>query len=356
VRVHSRTEIDKFLQYGMGLFEGLRVYGLVYTPDPTMPYAEARKDTSRLAYLQYPYQTLSYKSGDADAIALAMAEALESVAVPAAIVALPGDVLVAFPLDMPEAQARTTFSNLGNFIFEDGKVWVPLRASLIRDGFLRAWQSGAELWYAAAASGSKPKLLNIEEAWKEYQPIALADIDYKPAKPSEANVNQAFETTLGRFVSAEVEPKIKRLVAGFEGDGSGKQHNSLGIVYAQYGLYAEAQVEFEKAVVKGHVPALVNLANVAFLLKEYEAAAAYFEQALKAQPGNKAATIGLARARYELDSYAEADDLFARVKAVDPTLAGHYSYLSSKVDVGPALRASSAAADRGGGMTWDENE
>ena len=166
----------------------------------------------------------------------------------------------------------------------------------------------------------------------------------------------AFENVLGRFVVSEVEPKAKRLMAAMQGAGSGRQRNSLGILYAQYGLYAEAKAEFEKAVALNHAPALVNLANVSFLLKDYEAAAAAFERALKAQPDNKAAIIGLARARYELDNFAEADDLFARVKAIDPALADQYAYLASKVDATQALRASSAAADRGGGMTWDQEE
>ncbi len=357
VRVHARPEIDKFLQYGMGIFEGLRVYGVVWTPDPNIPYTEARKDTSKLAYIQYPYQTLSYKSGDSDAVALTVAEALESVAVPAAIVALPEDVIVAFPLDMGEAQARTTFSNLNNFIFDSGKVWIPLRSSMMRDGFLRAWQAGAELWYTYAdGSGPRPSLVKIEDAWKEYQPIALADVDYKPNKPAEDAVTLAFENVLGRFVTAEVEPKVKRLLGEMQGDGTGKQLNALGITYAQYGLYTEAKAEFEKAVAKNYLPAVVNLANVSFLLKDYEDAATYFEKALAAQPDNKAALIGLARARYELDAYAEADQLFARVRVLDPALADRYAYLSSKVDAGAALRASSAAADRGGGMTWDVEE
>ena len=357
VRVRAKPEIDKNLQYGMGLFEGLRVYGLVWTADPNIPYVEARKDPSKLAYIQYPYQTLSYKSGDSDAIAIAVAEALESVAVPAAIAALPEDAIVAFPLDMGEAQARTTFSNLGNFIFEDGKAWVPLRASMMRDGFLRAWQAGADLWKAdSEGQGPKPTLVKVDEAWKEYQPIALADVDFKPPKPPEDAIDLAFDNVLGRFVTVEVEPKAKRLLAGISGDGTGKQWNSLGIVYAQYGLYQEARAQFEKAVGMNYLPALVNLANVAFLLKDFDASAASFQKALGIQPGNKAALIGLARARYELDAYAEADQLFAQVKSIDPALAERYAYLSSKVDSSVALRASSAAADRGGGMTWDEED
>jgi tetratricopeptide (TPR) repeat protein len=354
VRVHARPEIDKSLQYGMGLFEGLRVYGVVWTADPAIPYTLARKDTTKTAYLQYPYQTLSYKSGDSDAVALAVAEALESVAVPAAIAALAEDVIVAFPLDMSASKARTSFANVNDFIFQDDKAWVPLRASMIRDGFLRAWKAGAELWQSHASES--PKLVPIDDAWKEYSPIALADVDFKPNKPSEESVNLAFENVLGRFVAAEVEPRAQRLLSQMAGGGTGRQRNSLGILYAQYGLYGQAKPEFEKAVAQNYAPALVNLANVYFLLKDYETAAADFEKALATQSDNKAAIIGLARARYELDNFAVADDLFARVKAMDPALAEQYAYLASKVDAGVALRASSAAADRGGGMTWDQGE
>jgi tetratricopeptide (TPR) repeat protein len=352
VRVHARPEIDKNLQYGMGLYEGLRVYGVVWAADPNLPYVEAHKDRTKLAYIQYPYQTLSYKSGDSDSIALAVAEALESVAVPAGIVALPEEVLVVFPLDMTAAKARSSFANPDDLIYRGDKAWVPLSVSLMRDGFLRAWRGGAELWRKHSAES--PGFVEIEEAWKEYQPIALTDVDFKPIKPSEEAVNLAFENVLGRFVTAEVSPKAKRLLSGMQGEGTGRQRNNLGILYAQYGLYEEAKVEFEKAVAKDYDPAVINYANVCFLLKDYENAAAYFERALTMQPDSKAAIIGLARARYELDNFAEADDLFARVKAVDPKLAEQYAYLQSKVDTGKALRASSSATDRGGGMTWDE--
>ena len=137
--------------------------------------------------------------------------------------------------------------------------------------------------------------------------------------------------------------------------GTGKQRNALGVLYARYGLLAEAKAEFQQAFDKGFVSALVNMGNVAFLQKDFEAAAAIFEKALSLLPENKAALIGLARARYELDAYAEADELFGRVRTIDPALAERYAYLSSKVDVS-TTRASSAAADRGGAMSWSEGD
>ena len=361
VRNEIRPDIDRNLQFGMGLFEALRLYGLVQGVDPTSPYRTLHGEPDSIAYIQYPYQTLSYKSGDSDAIALTVAEAMESVAIPSALVPLADDVIVAFPLEMSGTKAMTSFIFPGDFIYEDGEAWVPLQASRIREGFLSAWLGGAELWRNAVASrGSEgaPHLLRIEEAWKKYSAVSLADVDFKPIKPTEDQVDLAFENALGRFVKREISPRVQRLLSEMGGldKGSGRQLNSLGILYARYGLYPEARAQFESAVAKDYAPALTNLANVAFLLDDYETAASYFRKALDLQADNKAALVGLARAEYELDDFSQADALFARVRSMDPALAEQFSYLSSQVEGSTALRASSAAADRGGGMTWAEGE
>jgi tetratricopeptide (TPR) repeat protein len=329
VRVRAIPEIDKSLQYGMGIVEGLRVYGLVWNADPSAPYTAVRADPSRLAYIQYPAQTLSYKSGDSDALALTVAEALESIAVPTAIAALPDDVIVAFPLDMGESQARATFSNPKNFIFDSGTVWVPLRASLIRDGFLRAWEAGAELWRSTPPE-QRPALVRVDDAWKEFTPVPVVS-DFKPVKPSEEAINQAFDSVLSRFAQAEVEPKVARVMATVNGEMTGSQANSLGVVYAQYGFYDKAKEQFEKAVTLGYTQAVINLANVAFLKKDFETAAHGFEQALVDRPDNKNVLLGLARSRYELGDYDVANSLFLKVKTIDPALAERYSYLAAKV-------------------------
>lgn len=346
VRVRSRPELDKNLQYGMGLYEGFRVYGVVWTADPNSPYVQARKDATKLAYIQYPFQSLSYKSGDSDSLAIMMAEAFESVAIPAALIPLPEEVLVAFPLDMTAAKARSTFSNADDIIYRGDKAWVPLSVSLMRDGFLRAWKGGAELW--RRHSSESPHFIEVEDAWKEYLPIALADIDFKPVKPSEDAVNLAFDNTVTRFVTVEVGPRAERILSAMQDGGTGRQLNSLGILYAQYGLYPEAKAQFEKAVGKDYNPALANYANVCLLLKDYAGAAAYFQKALDIQPDNKATLVGLARARYEMDDFAGANEMYERIKALDPALAEQYAYLKAKVDTGGALETSVPAAGESG--------
>jgi hypothetical protein len=355
IRDRVRPEIDKNLQYGMGIFEGLRLSGIVWSADPSTPYKEFRGSPDRLDYLQYPYQTLAYKGGDSDDVAVLCAAALESVGLGSALVPLPDEMLVAFSLSTSEAQAQASLTSAPDLVYVGEKAWVPLQVSLIREGFLRAWQGGAKKWREAETRGALPELVVVADAWKVFSPVGLPDVDFRPPKPSEDQVALAFDNVLGRFVAKEIEPKVKKLLVGMGNGGDAKQRNNLGILYARYGLLDEAKAEFEVAASKGYSPAYTNLANVAFLKKDFETAARWFEEALKLQPNNKAALIGLARARYELDAYAEADDLFGRVKAVDPALAERYAYLSSTVD-GSATRASSAAADRGGAMSWSDED
>jgi tetratricopeptide (TPR) repeat protein len=352
VRDRLRPDLDKPLQFGMGLFEALRLLGLKCAPDPSTPYAEWHRDAAKVDYLQYPYQTLSYKGGDSDDMAVLYAAALESVDVKSALILLDDEVLVAIRLDLSEARARSSFLNAADLVYIDGVAWLPIEVSRVREGFIYAWQGGAAAWRAAQSAG-KARFLPTATAWASHPPIGLTGIDYRPPRPESEQLDLAFENAMGRFIAREAEPRARQLIAEMGSQGTGKQYNGLGILYARYGLFDKARAAFQKSVDLAYAPAVTNLANVAFLLKDFEAAIQYYEAALRLQPENKTALIGLARAKYEVDAYAEADVLYGKVVQADPALAARYAYLSSHVDAS-ASRASAAAADRGGAMSWDE--
>ncbi len=137
--------------------------------------------------------------------------------------------------------------------------------------------------------------------------------------------------------------------------GTPKQHNNLGVLYARYGMLNEAKSEFKKAADADFVPALTNLGNIAFLEKKYEDSIAFFERVLKIQPANKAALIGLAKAKYELDEYSESDSLVSKVRRIDPALADRYSYLSYTMTSTPTLTGRASLATERGGMEWSED-
>lgn len=351
VRARARMELDSNLQYALGVFEGLRLTGLAWSADPQTPYAKMRGQQSSVDYIQYPYQTLAYRSGDSDDLAALYAAELESIGVPAGLVPLDGEVLAAFKMSRNEANTKSSFSDSGDFIFIDGEAWVPIRVTMLREGFLRAWSEGAAL--VKSSPGARDRFYRVADAWKAFPPAGVPGIQAATKKPSEDQVRAAFDNAVSLVVAKEVNPRAQRMRASFGASGGdGRQRNSLGVLYARYGMYAEALAEFQASAKLGFDKAAVNIGNVAFLMGDWKTAAAWFDKASKDNPDDVAAIIGLARSLYELDRYDEADALFRKAAGILPELAERYGYLSARL-TGSAARAS-AVMERGGGMVWDE--
>lgn len=351
VRSKARMELDSNLQYALGIFEGLRLSGIAYAADPQTPYAAMRSKPDQVDYIQYPYQTLAYRGGDSDDIAALYAAELESIGVPAALVLLDDEVLVAFRMSGGESTTRGAFSDSGDFIFVDGEAWAPIRVTMLREGFLRAWSEGSAA--VRKSADARDRFYRLTDAWRRFPPAGVPGIASSTRKPSEDQVRAAFDNAVSLVVAKEVAPRAERMRLAFgPGGGSGRQHNSLGVLYARYGMYAEALTEFQAAASLGFASAAVNIGNVAFLTGDYTTAAAWFDKAAKDRPEDVAAIIGLARSLYELDRYDEADELFRKATNYMPELAERYGYLSARL-TGSTARAS-AVMDRGGGMLWDE--
>ncbi len=139
IRDRIRPGIDANLQYGMGFFESLRLSGITCAPDPNTPYSRYHADKEVTDYLQFPYQTLAYKSGDSDDLCILYAAALESTGIQTAFIPLADDFCMAFALQMAEPEARATFTDPAAFIYREDRAWLPLQVSLIREGFMAAW-------------------------------------------------------------------------------------------------------------------------------------------------------------------------------------------------------------------------
>jgi tetratricopeptide (TPR) repeat protein len=351
VRSRARQELDSNLQYALGVFEGLRLSGIAWAADPQTPYARMRATAAEVDYVQYPYQTIAYRGGDSDDLAALYASELESIGVPAALMPLDGEVIAAFLMSRNESATKGSFSDSGDFMFVDGQAWVPVRVSLLREGFLRAWAEGAAL--VKSTAGAREKFFKLSEAWRRYPPAGVPGIEPATRKPSEEQVKAAFDNAISLVVAKEVVPRAQRMRASFgAAGGDGRQRNTLGVLYARYGMYAEALAEFQASATLGFDKAAVNIGNVAFLMADYRTAAAWFQKAMADSPADVAAIIGLARSLYELDRYDEADDLFRKATSMMPDLAERYGYLSARLS-GSAARAS-AVMDRGGGMLWDD--
>jgi hypothetical protein len=345
------TAINSNFRSALALFEFLSRYGIGYVVDPVTPYAELSESKDAIDFIQFPAQTLAFKAGDCDDISILYSAMLEAIGVRTAFITAPGHIYMAFALGIDPEVARKTFLKPDDLIFRDGDTWIPVEITLVKDGFIKAWQIGAKEWRETSQNGTAG-FLPIREAWTIYEPVAFSE--YRPAiiPPSEGDIRSEYVRELDRFISAEVDPRASKLKAEIRSSGGSlRLVNNLGVLYAKYGLLEDAATQFEQILRSGEYPAaLVNLGNIYYLKGEMRQSLQYYQRALERSPDNSVALLGVAKASYELEEYASVDNALAKLESLDPDKAKQFSFLGSGAsDTG---RASQAAVKEV--SSWDE--
>lgn len=296
-----RSGLNRNMQFAMYLFEGLKISGISYSDDISTPYVDYHKSSDKIDYIQYPFQTLSYRLGDYDDLGLLYAGVLESVGIRSAFVALPDDFIVAFSLGITPEKSKSLFNGKDNLLIINNEVWIPLSMSVIREGFINSWYSGMKKLNKSFKEGSDTEFIILQDAWKTYSPSGIKGDQSDFKKPTELNLVAEVETDLLRYFSTEFGPKIKVIQKKIaKTGGNASLYNKLGLFYTRAGLYDEARNEYNKSAKLGSVAALVNLGNISIIEKDFKSAREWYKKALELKPENQSAKKGLERAEAEL--------------------------------------------------------
>jgi tetratricopeptide (TPR) repeat protein len=351
VQANSSPAVNKNLALAMGIHTALREHGMSYVIDPSTPYAELAGSTEVVDFVQFPMQSLEYKAGDCDDLSILYAALLESVGIETAFITIPGHIYMAFSTGLSEADAENQFARPEDLVYMDGAAWVPVEITEIGGGFLKAWQTGAKEWRENVTK-LKAQFYSTHEAWTHYSAVGfdIAEADVK--MPAEDRVTESFVREYSSFVQREIGPRVDELQAEINRSQSLKAVNKLGVLYARYGLYEQAETEFKQVVEQQeYLPALVNLGNINFLSEDYPEALEFYERAESVRPDNPTVLLGVARASHQLEDYPKASASYAQLKTVDPGLAERFSYL------GASGESASRAADQAQVkelMVWEE--
>lgn len=348
VRESGGAGSDLDLRIAMGMYQALGLYGMRYVIDPASSYADFSQKEAAVDFLQFPRQTLQYKSGDCDDLTILYTALLESVGIETAFVTVPGHILAAVALPMMPDEAERTFSRLDRYIVDKGKVFIPVEATMFGKGFNAAWAEGARQWRLA---GTAARLIPVREAWKTYEAVGLREDAPSLAYPASRTVVASYRGELDRFVSDELVPQVARLQEEIKRSGATSRNlNRLGVLYARYGKYAEAEAEFQKAIKREeYVPTLVNLANIALINGEKKTAASWLDRALKKDPKSKAALMVAIRVRSDLGDTKAVQRHLASLQAVDPAAA------ASLAALGTASTEGRASAQGEARVTWSDD-
>ena len=320
--------LNQNLLAAIGLHEALALYGLSYVVDPASSYIVLSQRKDATDYLQFPSQTLDYRSGDCDDLSILYSALLEAVAVESAFVTVPGHIFAAVSLGLSPEEARKSFAYPEELILTGEKAWLPVEVTSIGDGFLKAWELGAKQWREYAAKG-QARLLPIREAWATYEAVGFA-AEGQPASPPESGaLVAAYLSQVDRLVNRELGPRVsglERQLASSQSDP--KLLNRLGVLFARYGKTDLALAQFTKALRKGpYLPALVNAGNLQYLEGRPAEALTYYEKAYALAQDNAHVILALARANHELERWERTRAWYGMLKAMDAKLATAYSYL-----------------------------
>jgi TPR repeat protein len=295
-RNYLRTGLNRNMQFAMFLYEGLRAANVTDSQDQETPYRSFHQDPSKVDYIQFPFQTLAYRSGDLDDLGILYAASLESAGIKSALIPLERDFLVAFSLGINQAAAEQLFYTLDNVLVINDEVWIPLALGSFKEGFVNSWYTGMNQIGEIFASQGDIDFIIPREAWQKYPPAAISVQEAQLDKPPAEAVARMVELDMLRYIAGEFNPKIEALRAAIgSGGGSPGLYNQMGLLYTRAGMYREARAEYQRSAAMGNVPAMVNLGNLSLLEKDPAGAESWFKEALRRDPSSRTAAEGLNR-------------------------------------------------------------
>ena len=301
-RSHSRTGLNKNMQYAMYVYEGLRNMGIVCEENSDTPYNQTHLDYSALDYIQYPYQTLSYRSGDKDDIAILLMSMLESVGINAAFIPLEDDFIVAVNLGEASSSILSLYSQTDRVIVVDDQAWLPLSVKAISQSFTDSWILGSQKVKELIAAEEDMDFILLTDAWQNYPPSGFSNNESTTKTPLESELNKLVEADIADYINQEFGPQIKEVQARIKKEGvSISLYNQLGLLYVRAGMYSNAIPIYEVSAKMGSVAAMNNLGNIYSLQKQYNAAKKWYENALALDPQNDTARKNLEKIATELE-------------------------------------------------------
>jgi len=317
--------LNRNLISAMTYFSALSAMGTKYQIDPNTPFNTLRED--QVDYVQFPRETLRLKSGDCDDLSVLMSAGLENLGVDTALLDVPGHLLMMFNTGLDEAQSDQISLQKDLLVIREGKVWLPIEATMVAQTFAEAWAEGARKYYEAESRGQL-KVIQLKDAWSGFRPVTLAKASYSIPVPTKEHV----EPIVSREHALLMTKGLDRLVLPYKAMVESDPSNSvarmqIAITYAKYGLTELAKTEFDAllAIDAKNSAVYINLGNLYLGTSKYSLALESYESAEQLDSVDGGIKLNMSMALYKLGKLNEARKKFKQAVSLDRAIANSHS-------------------------------
>lgn len=312
----------------MAFFSSLTASGTNYIIDPNTPFRELRDD--QIDYVQFPRETLRLKSGDCDDLSVLISAGLENLGIKTAFVEVPRHLFLMFDTGLKADDADSISHDHSLLAIKDDHVWIPLEATMVNTNFNEAWAEGARK-YQAALAADELNIIDLRQAWIDYQPVTLRKANYTIDLPqprrTESLVRQARQRLLAKRVERLILP-YQAMVANNPQDLDARLQ--IAILYTRYGLYADAEIAFEalNELAPDNSAVVTNQGNLYLLQENYSRAAENYARAVELDAEDGGIWLNLSIAQYKAGELTNARKSFKNAVQLNAELQLKYDAYS----------------------------
>ncbi len=308
----------------MAYFSSLTALGINYIIDPNTPFTELRDD--QIDYVQFPRETLRLKSGDCDDLSVLISAGLENLGIRTAFVEVPGHLFMMFDTGIPSDDAGLISRDDSLLALKDGNVWIPLEATMVNTSFIEAWAEGARKYQLALAENNLG-IIDLREAWEQYQPVTLSKASYSLTLPEEKRTRSLVQQTHKVLLAKSID----RLVMPYQAMVTNNPKNiaarlQIAILYARFRLYEDAEIAFEvlDELAPENSAVQTNQGNLYFLQEDYQRAIDNYSRAASLDSEDGGILINLSMAQFKAGNLKQAASSFQQATQLSPALKQEY--------------------------------
>ena len=329
------------------LFDALGTHGLVYNIDLETPFLDIADDKSAFDTVKYPGDMLRDKIGDCDDLTALFGSLLANLGIESMFLDVfkpgAGHIFLMFDSGIKPDDVTKYFLDENEVVVLNGKVWIPVEATLVGKPFYSAWKQGS-LKYNEMKAENYVNEISVKEASAKY--LAGSHITPDMPMPAIDGINDLLKEDIkqyGMWLEQIVYNSVgSRLIAA-------EDYYDAGVKYMEFKRFKEAVEMLETAInMKPVFPDAINTLGVCYTkLEEYAKAIEFYEEALQQAGEHAGYMLNIAITQFMLGNKGLAKQKYEEVVMIDPMFEGKLdkvfgsakSSIAGPVD-GPTLKIS----------------